>query len=347
MGQCVGLGSMSLKIEQGLFNLDFMDYHAILGAPVDADLKEVRRRYLGIARRLHPDSATIESEADRQLAEEYLSKLVNPAYEKLSQEKSHAEHNVVLRLKGQQALKQQDTVVLTSDSARRVASASDLDNAYKAALRDLVEKQYQQLDRTLEITGQISELNLVFLMRKESRGDMSRQRRPGATPASGSSSDSNPATTASRARPGTPNPAAPPPPRESLVAAYLRRAAGFEAKQDYQRAILELRDALKLEPTNSACHSQLGVIYLKTNQATMAKIHFNKALELNPEDAVALDGKRRLEGSSAKPAGKSDAKGGKPASQSPSGRSASGKPNPKGEEKGGGGLFGLFGGKKK
>ena len=28
---------MSLKIEQGLFNLDFMDYHAILGAPVDAD----------------------------------------------------------------------------------------------------------------------------------------------------------------------------------------------------------------------------------------------------------------------------------------------------------------------
>ena len=323
---------MSLNIEQGLFNLDFTDYHAILGAPIDADVKEIRKRYLGIARRLHPDSATLESETDRQRSAEYLSKLVNPAYEKLSQEKSYAEHNVLLRLKGQQALKQQDTVVLTSDSARRVASAGDIDGAYKAALRDLIEAQYQQLDRTLEITGQISELNLVFLMRKESKGDSARRAAPSSTATS---------TSSGMARSAVPK-TAPPPPRETLVAAYLRRAAGFEAKQDYQRAILELRDALKLEPTNSACHSQLGVIYFKTNQATMSKIHFNKALELNPEDAVALEGKRRLEGPSAKPAGKPDSKGGKSAS----GKQA-GKPNSKGEEKGGGGLFGLFGNKKK
>jgi curved DNA-binding protein CbpA len=329
------MNGMSLKIEQGLFNLDFTDYHAILGAPIDADFKEIRKRYLGIARRLHPDSAALESEADRQISAEYLSKLVNPAYEKLSQEKSYAEHNVLLRLKGQQALKQQDTVVLTSDAARRVASAGDIDGAYKAALRDLLEMQYQQLDRTLEITGQISELNLVFLMRKESRGDSTQRR--AASPATGTSSG----TSSGLPRSGLSKPVPPPPPRETLVSAYLRRAAGFEAKQDYQRAILELRDALKLDPTNSACHSQLGVIYLKTNQATMAKIHFNKALELNPEDAVALDGKRRLEGPSAKPASKPDDK----ASRSILGRS--GKPNPKGEEKGGGGLFGLFGNKKK
>jgi curved DNA-binding protein CbpA len=321
---------MSLKIEQGLFNLDFIDHHAILGAPVDADVKEIRKRYLGIARRLHPDSAGLESEVDRQRAAEYLSKLVNPAYEKLSQEKSNTEHAVLLRLKGQQALKQQDTVVLTSDSARRVASSSDIDSAYKAALRDLTERQYQQLDSALEITGQISELNLVFLMRKESKGDMSAQRR--SAPASSAQTASTPPRSAR----STPNPAAPPPPKETLVSAYLRRAAGFEAKQDYSRAILELRDALKLEPNNSACHSQLGVIYLKTNQATMAKIHFNKALELNPEDAVALDGKRRLEGPSAQP----DAKTSKPAGKSAAGKSGS-------QEKGGGGLFGLFGGKKK
>lgn len=332
---------MSLKIEQGLFNLDFLDYHAILGAPIDADLKEIRKRYLGIARRLHPDSAMLDSDADRQRSAEYLSKLVNPAYEKLSQEKSHVEHNVLLRLKGQQALKQQDTVVLTSDSARRVASSSDIDGAYKAALRDLVEKQYQQLDRTLEITGQISELNLVFLMRKESRGDMSAQRRsaPAGSSGTGSASAANPRST-------SPSPA-PPPSRETLVSAYLRRAAGFETKQEYPRAILELRDALKLDPTHSACHSQLGVIYLKTNQATMAKIHFNKALELNPEDAVALEGKRRLEGANAKPPGKPDAKGGKTTSKPTSGRSDASKPGSKGEEKGGGGLFGLFGSKKK
>ncbi len=327
---------MSLKIEQGLFNLDFTDHHAVLGIPVDAEIKDIRKRYLGIARRLHPDSGAQDSEAERRLAAEYLSKLVNPAYEKLSQEKNYAEYSVLLRLKGQQALKQQETVVLTSDSARRVASASDIDNAYRAALRELAEKQYQHLDSTLDLTGQISELNLVYLMRKEGRGEAAQPaRRPATQPPAG--------TTGGPAR----RPAAAPPPpaapvsQEALVVAYLRRAEGFENKQDFPRAILELRDALKMDPTNSTCHSRLGVIYLKTNQATMAKIHFNKALELNPQDAVALEGKRRLEGPSA--AVKPDAKGGKPA-----GKPTGGKPAPGGKsDSKGGGLFGLFGNKKK
>jgi curved DNA-binding protein CbpA len=321
---------MSLKIEQGLFNLDFTDYHAILGIPVDAEPKDIRKRYLNIARRLHPDSGVTNNDDDRQRAAEFLSKLVNPAYEKLSQEKNYTEYCVLLRLKGQQALKQQDTVVLTSDSARRVASASDLESAYKAALRELAERQYEQLGQALEITGQISELNLVYLMRKEGRGEtMGQMRRSAPTPAAkASNSVPNPAAP----RPHAASPATPvPPSREALISAYLRRSQEFETKQDYPRAILELRDALKIDPTNSVCHSRLGVIYLKTNQATMARIHFNKALELNPQDEVALEGKRRMEGPNAKPtAGKPGSKGGKS--------------DPKGN---GGGLFGLFGGKKK
>lgn len=323
---------MSLKIEQGLFNLEFMDYHAILGVPVDAEIKEIRKRYLTIARRLHPDSASVDNEADRQRAAEYLSKLVNPAYEKLSQEKNYTEYCVLLRLKGQQALKQQETVVLTSDSARRVAASSDVDNAYKAALAELNSKQYQQLDRTLDFTGQISELNLVYLMRRESRGEsIGVPRRPAAAQTA--------TPVASKPGPG-PAPATgstppPPPSKAALMASYLRRSQEFETKQDFPKAILELRDALKMDPTNSTCHSRLGVIYLKTKQATMAKIHFNKALELNPQDEVALEGKRRLEGSNAKSAGKPDVKNGKPSAKG-------GKSDTKG-----GGLFGLFGNKKK
>ncbi|NJO77454.1 MAG: tetratricopeptide repeat protein [Cyanobacteria bacterium RM1_2_2] len=329
---------MSLKIEQGLFNLDFTDYHAILGVPVDAEPKDIRKRYLAIARRLHPDSGMASDDLDRQRAAEFLSKLVNPAYEKLSQEKNYAEYCVLLRLKGQQALKQQDTVVLTSDSARRVASASDLETAYKATLRELAEKQYQQLGQALEVTGQISELNLVYLMRKEGRGEtVGQMRKPAPTSASASNSVPNPAAPP-RSRQGAAPTPAPPPSREALVSAYLRRSQEFEMKQDYPRSILELRDALKIDPTNSVCHSRLGVIYLKTNQATMARIHFNKALELNPQDEVALEGKRRIEGPSAKStAGKPDPKGSKPSSK-----------GSKSDTQGnGGGLFGLFGGKKK
>lgn len=312
---------MSLKIEQGLFNLEFTDYHAILGVSVDAEIKDIRKRYLAIARRLHPDSGVTENESDRQLAAEYLSKLVNPAYEKLSHEKNYTEYCVVLRLKGQQALKQQETVVLTSDPARRVAASSDIENAYKAALKDLAEKQYQQLDQSLDLTGQISELNLVYLMRKESRGESGGQvRRAAASPSQAARSAATPA------------PVAAPASKDTLLAAYLRRSQEFEMKQDYSRAILELRDAIKIDPANSACHSRLGGIYLKTNQATMAKIHFNKALELNPQDAVALEGKRRLEPPNAKA---SRPKGDKAASKGSQSDSK------------GGGLFGLFGSKKK
>lgn len=331
---------MSFKIEQGLFSLDFTDYHAVLGIPVDAEPKEIRKRYLSIARRLHPDSCTTEDEGDRQRAADYLSRLVNPAYEKLSQEKNYTEYCVLLRLKGQQALKQQDTVTLTSDFARRLAAASDLDTSYRAALRELSEKQYQHLNESLSFIGQISELNLVYLMRKEGRGDP-------VTPPKAES----PAASPARSPQAAPPPKTPPAPltRESLIAAYLRRAQEFETKQDFPRAIQELRDALRMEPTSSVCHSRLGVIYLKTNQATMAKIHFNKALELDPQDAVALEGKQRLEAPNRKnAASKPDAKGAKPDPKAKV--NPKGKPNPKGgkpDTKGGGGLFGLFGGKRK
>ena len=333
---------MSLKIDQGLFNLDFVDYHAILGAPVDVDLKEIRKRYLNIARRLHPDSCATENEVDRQRAAEYLSKMVNPAYEKLSQEKTYTEHCVLLRLKGQQALKQQETVVLTSDSARQLAATADLDTLYRTALQELMKDQYKQLGQTLEITGQISELNLVYLMRKESRGESvgtQRKHAPAASPA-GTAAKPPAASAANTSAANSRTPQLPPT-REALIAANLRRSEGFEAKQNYPRAIQELREAITLEPTSSECHTRLGLIYLKTNQNTMAKIHFNRALELNPQDKVALEGKSRLEatngtqpmqvavkGKPPDPKAKPAAKGGKP-------------------DSGSGGLFGLFGSKKK
>jgi curved DNA-binding protein CbpA len=338
---------MSFKIEQGLFSLDFTDYHAILGVPVDADAKDIRKRYLTIARRLHPDSCTTDNDVDRQRAANFLSKLVNPAYEKLSQEKNYVEYAVLLRLKGQQALRQQDTIALTSDAARRLASASDLETSYRAAIREVAEHQYQQLEQSLAYIGQISELNLVYLMRKESRGESIGL--PQLDESINSSSAASRSSTVPSPLPKTPSA---PPTRDSLISAYLRRAQEFETKQDFPRAIQELREALRMDATNSACHSRLGLIYLKTQQTTMAKIHFNKALELNPQDAVALEGKRKLEPSNSQKATKPDGKGAKPAfgksdpkaKTPPRGALEAGeKPNSTGK----GGLFRLFGNKKK
>jgi curved DNA-binding protein CbpA len=329
---------MSLKIEQGLFNLDFTDYHAILGVPVDADMKEIRKGYLKVARRLHPDSCAKDAESDRQRAAEFLSKLVNPAYEKLSQEKNYSEYCVLLRIKGQQALKQQETVLLIGEPAQKLAASNDIDNFYRITLSKLAEQQYENLSQTLDLTGQISEMNLVYLMRKEGRGELTL----GKKAAVGSAPMGKPAIAETASTPIVQT-------TDTLVSAYLRRAQEFEKKQDYSRVLLELREATRIDPTNSICHSRLGEIYLKTNQAKMAKIHFAKALELNPKDEAAQAGMKRLDGGGATTgtaagtgAGttKGTMAGKKPGKVDPKAASKSGNVDPKG------GLFGLFGKKK-
>jgi tetratricopeptide (TPR) repeat protein len=319
---------MSLKIDLGLFNLDIIDYHAILGVPVDADPKDIRKQYLKVARRLHPDSFSKDDEVERQSAAELLSKLVNPAWEKLSQEKNYKEHCLLLELKGQQASRQQETIMLVSESARRLAGAAGAINvSYHAALRQLIEKQYEHLDRSLEIIGHISELNLVYLMR--SAGDGKRMSAPTQVPAANASG-----TPGTRGTPGTPGtgerPKTPRPP-ETPTAPYIRRALDYVKKQEYPKAIIELRDGINVDPSCSSCHAHLAGIYLRTGQLTMAKVHVNQALKLNPKDPVALEGLKKLEQAGVKVASQTS---GKPAAKD--GKNASG-----------GGLFGLFGGKKK
>ena len=154
---------MSFTIQSGLFGLDFTDHHAVLGVPVDAEPKDMRKKYLKLAQRLHPDSCAKSGEVERKRAEEFLSKLVNPSYEKLSKEKNYTEYILLLKLKGQQALRQQETVVLSSDEARKLATApmGDIDTAYRKAVKELAEQQYNHLERALVFTLRISELNLV------------------------------------------------------------------------------------------------------------------------------------------------------------------------------------------
>lgn len=307
-----------MNIDQGLFKLDFADHHAVLGMPIDADFKEARKRYLKIARRLHPDSLAAASDNEKQQASELLSKLVNPAYETLSQEKAATEYALVLRLKGQQLSQQPASVQLTLESAQTLMTSNNVDHAYLSAYRALAEKQYENLDEVLAITGQMSELNMAYLMRKAGAST------PPRSPARGT-----PAAPAGT--PAAPPASAAPPPRryrETILEGYVNRARELEQKQDYPKAIVELREALRAFPNSASCHSQLANVYLKAGQPTMARIHANRALEINASDEIAQRIQKQLE-KTAPP--------------------AKGRPNPGGGDDGKarGGLFGLFGGKKK
>lgn len=331
---------MSFQIDRGLFQLDFIDNHAILGVPVGAETKDIRKRYLKIARRLHPDSCVSESEADKQRASEVLSKLVNPAWEKLSQEKDRTEYGLLLKLKGQQGLRQKDSLELVGNLAKQLSTASNPDHFYQTSLKDLATKQYDHLDQSLEITAQISELNLVYLMRKETEGGITLNEPKKTIYTGGNLPDSSQSSDRPAPQPVRTDS---PPTRESPSEQYYRRAQAYMGKNNFAQATLELRDALKIEPDNSRYHSLLGMIYLRQNQATMAKIHFNQALKFNPNEPMALEGMQRL-GQAAGGAPKTAA--GKPTATSASKTPPkSSKSNNKKE--GGGGLFGLFGGKKK
>ncbi|MBX9257294.1 J domain-containing protein [Desmonostoc muscorum CCALA 125] len=317
---------MSFKIDRGLFRYDFIDHHAVLCVPVDADAKDIRKRYLQIARRLHPDSIITESPEQKQLGNELLSKLVNPAYEKLANERTRTEYLVILSQMGKRLVQESTSVTLNTELGRQLAGTANIDHFYKSAIAKLAQTQYDSLEQALQVIAQISELNLVYLMRSAVK-----------------TSPATPPTAQSQVNSGTPKPDTakqtppPAPPKEdSVVEQYVRRAQSLIEKNQFAQAKVELQEALKLEPKNSHCHSLIGMVYLKQNQLKMAKIHFENALKLDPNDQMALQWKPKID---------------KVLGQQPTDHKVTSSPNhgdKQPDKSGNGGLFGgLFGGKKK
>lgn len=307
---------MSFNIDSGLFLFDFIDHHAVLGVPVDADFKEIRKRYLHIARRLHPDTCKSASVTEKQQANSLLSKLVNPAYEKFAQERSRTEYMLVLNQMSKRLATDSATIQLKSEISQQLKQSNDIDRAYKTFINQLAQKQYHSLEQVLPLIAQISELNLVYLMHK---GDKADHKSPPSPVQNSSTNKQQP-------------PSSQPDP-ESAIEPYLRRAQTLIEKNVYAQARVELQDALKLAPNNSRAHSLIAVVYLKQNQSTMARVHINKALQLDPQDPLATKLKQQLD----QPSQTSAAK---PTTLTTTAKQSSQPKN--------GGLFGgIFGGKKK
>lgn len=309
---------MSLPHDIGLFKFDFTDRHAILGVPIDADFKQIRQRYLKIARLLHPDSTFSKSASEKQQANELLSKLVNPAYEKFTSERGRSEYVLLLKDIAKRAGQEQNKIQLNYPISQELNKTNNIDHIYKTSLQKLAQNQYEDIQHITETIAQISELNLVYLMRKTDK-----------------------VPTAQMVATAVPNvqvekkaiPQQTEPEQESLLDQYLRRAQKLMEKNNFPQARIELQDALKLEPNNVVCHSLMGIVYLKQNQLTMARVHINKALQLDPNEPMALRSKQVLEEAAPPATGKT------------TGTSDRNKQEDKPKS---GGLFGgLFGGKKK
>ncbi|AFY39588.1 heat shock protein DnaJ domain protein [[Leptolyngbya] sp. PCC 7376] len=322
---------MSFVIRQGLFLLDIADHYAVLGLPVDAGSKTVRKAYLKIAQRLHPDTCKAKDAAEKQLASELLSKLVNPAYEQLSKPVSWSEFQVVIKQLSKQLNQKSDTPLkLKSAIAQDLVKDLDkLEVEYHNKVREVAQTNYRDLSTTLDNIGALSELNLVFLKNtvQENTGLLSNSTSPGRT------TRTNSRTTSSS------SPASVTPERNTTAPAKTTTSSSLEAaiwrgeqhlkKKKFAKATLEFREAIKLDPNSVRAHALMGISYLQQKQIAMAKVHIKKAYMAKPSDPLARKAKQLLE----------KAMGSALETQTGSKKS--------GNEKKGGLFGGLFGGKKK
>ncbi|MDX1978497.1 MAG: tetratricopeptide repeat protein, partial [Pseudanabaenaceae cyanobacterium bins.68] len=93
----------------------------------------------------------------------------------------------------------------------------------------------------------------------------------------------------------------------------IQQAEALIAKKKWQEALAELKLAEKLEPNSAQVYALLGLVYSAQKSNTVAKSYFQKALKLDPKNAIALEqtgAKPKTSGqkSEPKPAKKSDKK---------------------------------------
>ena len=283
---------MSFTIQHGLFRANITDYHAILGVSLNAEPKKIRLKYLRTAQKLHPDTCKADPK-EKKLASQILSRLVNPAYQELCNKSQFAEHQLILTQIGKRYAESGERISVASEPAKQLLQTSqNIDQTYHKLLQELAANQYSNINKVLLKIAVISELNLVYLILKHKQG-INREERV-------VTQRSAPPTKQSTASQSVPNSAPDKEPAEeptpsSRVASYVRRAKEYMAKRQFSNVVSELRDALKIDPNNSTVHGLMGQAYILQNQATMAKVHINKAHEANPQDPVVIQAKEQLE----------------------------------------------------
>ncbi len=290
---------MSFVIRQGLFLLDIADHYAVLGLPVDAGSKTVRKAYLKIAQRLHPDTCKAKDDAEKQLASELLSKLVNPAYEQLSKPASWSEFQVILKQLSKQLANNNKELKLKSAIAQDLLkNVNNLEVEYHNKVTELAKANYRDISAVVENIGVLSELNLVFLKNtvQENTGLLSNSTSPGrATQTSARNTRTSPTATTGARTTASSQPAPEKTTTSSSLEAAIWRGEQHLKKKNYAKATLEFRDAIKLDPNSVKAHALMGISYLQQNQLAMAKVHVKKAYMAKPSDPFARKAKQLLE----------------------------------------------------
>ena len=271
---------MSFQLDRGLFQFEFTDRHAILGVGVNAEELNIRERYQAIARLLHPDSARWKTEADKQLAVKLFSRLITHAYGQLSRQSQLQEQTIMLDLLGKRLVEQSSQIQIADPLCQQLyQSGNDFEHVYDRLLTKLAAEQYSDPNNSAPIINQISELNMVYLLRKQLQSVRSTPPVAASNPTASAAKDN------SSAELNKPSP----------VEGALRRAEDYMSKKNWVKAVPEIKEVIGAEPNNARAHTLLGLVYLNQQQLTMAKLSINKALQLAPKDPQVLQAKQEFE----------------------------------------------------
>lgn len=271
----ISQGKISFEFKKGLFKFKFSDLHAILGVPINANVQTIRKRYKQIARLLHPDSCSFKDTTEKERAVQLLAKLITPAYVQLANDKTRTEYLNILKNVTEKLSQSSNEIKINPEINQRL---SNLEEGYSAVWENLSNQPKESVEQILDTISTLSEVNLAYLVKKAKKENVSVAYQEKAREKS-----SNLATPLEVTKKPF-----------NLVEPYMRRASSYILQKNFLKAIVELKDAINLDPNNSNCHSLLGMAYLKQNMIPMAKVHIQRALELEPNNERALQGKEML-----------------------------------------------------
>jgi curved DNA-binding protein CbpA len=260
--ETVGQQPEILKISRGVASYKIDDHFAVLGVAINTDVTQMRKKFLRLAKVLHPDVANY-SDAEKELATNYFAKLVSPAYQVLNSDRDRAEYLLTLRTLAQGFKQKPPQVELQSAAARQFLQYPNEGN-YIKGINEIAGLQYSNLDKVLDYTAELSELNLVYLMTQ----DMS-----------GQSSGSREYDSSAREVQD---------PNVIKIQSGIQLAEMYIGKKQWSEAMRELKVLEKLAADNAKVHALIGLVYMNQNLAVMAKTSFQKALKLDPKNAIAL-----------------------------------------------------------
>ncbi len=153
-----------MRINRGISQFN-NDYYAALGLPIISSPIYIRHAYVSIARILHPDiyGFTLEQ---KEVATQYLAKLINPAYNILMKDEERKAYQGIFQLLAKRLMQKSRNIPIYSSIACELMQ-SPSDGFYERAVSAIAKVQFQSLDQVIEYTAQISELNLVYILYKE------------------------------------------------------------------------------------------------------------------------------------------------------------------------------------